>query len=129
MFAGQRVQFLFNGFSERLRQVIRSGRLVMPYYSPRGQEAIPSSISSNPTYSPTHTIDTFTQRRFHRMPPLALTSLVTPTPERTMAPPVVAKAAVASAPTKPRGGVYCHAVRWSRGASPSGCWATRPAWL
>ncbi len=31
---------------ERLRQVIRSGRLVMPYYSPRGQEAIPSAIST-----------------------------------------------------------------------------------
>ena len=31
---------------ERLRQVIRSGRLVMPYYSPRGQEAIPSAISA-----------------------------------------------------------------------------------
>lgn len=30
---------------ERLRKVITSGRLVMPYYSPRGQEVIPSAIS------------------------------------------------------------------------------------
>ena len=29
---------------ERARQVIRSGRLVMPYYSFRGQEAIPSAL-------------------------------------------------------------------------------------
>ena len=30
---------------ERMRAVIKSGRLVMPYYSVRGQEAIPSAIS------------------------------------------------------------------------------------
>jgi pyruvate dehydrogenase E1 component alpha subunit len=31
---------------ERMRSVIKSGRLVMPYYSVRGQEAIPSAIST-----------------------------------------------------------------------------------
>ena len=31
---------------ERMRAVIKSGRLVMPYYSVRGQEAIPSAIST-----------------------------------------------------------------------------------
>ncbi len=31
---------------ERMRGVIKSGRLVMPYYSVRGQEAIPSAISA-----------------------------------------------------------------------------------
>lgn len=30
---------------ERFRSVIKSGRLMMPYYSPRGQEIIPSAIS------------------------------------------------------------------------------------
>ncbi len=30
---------------ERIRAVIKSGRLVLPYYSPRGQEVIPSAIS------------------------------------------------------------------------------------
>lgn len=30
---------------ERLRSVIKSGKIAMPYYSPRGQEAIPSGIS------------------------------------------------------------------------------------
>jgi TPP-dependent pyruvate/acetoin dehydrogenase alpha subunit len=30
---------------ERMRAVIKSGRLVMPYYSYRGQEVIPSAIS------------------------------------------------------------------------------------
>ncbi|MES2258365.1 MAG: thiamine pyrophosphate-dependent dehydrogenase E1 component subunit alpha [Pseudomonadota bacterium] len=30
---------------ERLRAVIKSGKLAMPYYSPRGQEAIPCGIS------------------------------------------------------------------------------------
>ncbi|KAE8761353.1 thiamine pyrophosphate-dependent dehydrogenase E1 component subunit alpha [Paraburkholderia madseniana] len=30
---------------ERFRAVIKSGKLVMPYYSPRGQEAIPSAVS------------------------------------------------------------------------------------
>ena len=34
---------------ERSRKVIRSGKLVMPYYSPRGQEVIPASISVNLT--------------------------------------------------------------------------------
>lgn len=32
---------------ERARRVIKSGRLVMPYYSPRGQEVIPSAVSAN----------------------------------------------------------------------------------
>lgn len=32
---------------EASRKVIRTGRLLMPYYSPRGQEAIPSAISVN----------------------------------------------------------------------------------
>lgn len=30
---------------ERLRAVIKAGKLVMPYYSPRGQEVIPSAMS------------------------------------------------------------------------------------
>jgi pyruvate dehydrogenase E1 component alpha subunit len=30
---------------ERFRSVIKSGKLVMPYYSPRGQEVIPSALS------------------------------------------------------------------------------------
>ncbi|SEB61083.1 thiamine pyrophosphate-dependent dehydrogenase E1 component subunit alpha [Pseudomonas marginalis] len=30
---------------ERFRSVIKSGKLVMPYYSPRGQEIIPSALS------------------------------------------------------------------------------------
>ena len=30
---------------ERTRKVVKSGRLVMPYYSPRGQECIPSAVS------------------------------------------------------------------------------------
>jgi TPP-dependent pyruvate/acetoin dehydrogenase alpha subunit len=34
---------------EKSRQVIRSGRLMMPYYSYRGQEAIPSGVSVNLT--------------------------------------------------------------------------------
>lgn len=32
---------------ERFRSVIKSGRLVMPYYSPRGQEVIPAAMSVN----------------------------------------------------------------------------------
>ncbi|HEY3654692.1 MAG TPA: thiamine pyrophosphate-dependent dehydrogenase E1 component subunit alpha [Steroidobacteraceae bacterium] len=32
---------------ERFRAVIRSGRLVMPYYSTRGQEVIPAAVSVN----------------------------------------------------------------------------------
>jgi acetoin:2,6-dichlorophenolindophenol oxidoreductase subunit alpha len=31
---------------ERMRSVIKSGRLTMPYYSPRGQEVIPAAIST-----------------------------------------------------------------------------------
>ena len=31
---------------ERFRAVIKSGKLVMPYYSPRGQEVIPSAVST-----------------------------------------------------------------------------------
>ena len=34
---------------ERTRKVVKSGRLIMPYYSPRGQEIIPSAISVNLT--------------------------------------------------------------------------------
>jgi len=34
---------------DRFRKVIKSGRLVMPYYSPRGQEAIPAAVSENLT--------------------------------------------------------------------------------
>ena len=34
---------------ERFRSVIKSGRLVMPYYSPRGQEVIPAAMSVNLT--------------------------------------------------------------------------------
>lgn len=32
---------------EAARRVVRSGRLMMPYYSPRGQEVIPSAVSVN----------------------------------------------------------------------------------
>lgn len=31
----------------RFRAVIKSGKLVMPYYSPRGQEVIPAAVSAN----------------------------------------------------------------------------------
>ncbi len=34
---------------------------------------MPSSISSRPTYSPMHTVETLIHPRFQRMPPLALT--------------------------------------------------------
>lgn len=34
---------------ERSRKVIKSGKLIMPYYSPRGQEVIPSALSVNLT--------------------------------------------------------------------------------
>jgi acetoin:2,6-dichlorophenolindophenol oxidoreductase subunit alpha len=34
---------------ERFRAVIKSGKLVAPYYSPRGQEAIPAAVSVNLT--------------------------------------------------------------------------------
>lgn len=36
---------LIKANDERSRKVIMSGKLVMPYYSPRGQEVIPSAIS------------------------------------------------------------------------------------
>ncbi|ABQ66717.1 Pyruvate dehydrogenase (acetyl-transferring) [Rhizorhabdus wittichii RW1] len=36
---------LIKANDERSRKVIMTGRLVMPYYSPRGQEVIPSAIS------------------------------------------------------------------------------------
>ena len=36
---------LIKANDERSRKVIMNGRLVMPYYSPRGQEVIPSAIS------------------------------------------------------------------------------------
>ena len=34
---------------ERFRAVIKAGRIVSPYYSPRGQEAIPAAVSVNLT--------------------------------------------------------------------------------
>src|ERR1700730_14379422 len=34
---------------ERFRAVIKSGKIVAPYYSPRGQEVIPAAISVNLT--------------------------------------------------------------------------------
>jgi len=37
---------LIKANDERSRKVIRAGKLVMPYYSPRGQEVIPSTVSS-----------------------------------------------------------------------------------
>ena len=40
---------LIKANDERSRKVIMTGRLVMPYYSPRGQEVIPSAISVNLT--------------------------------------------------------------------------------
>ena len=40
---------LIKANDERSRRVIKSGRLVMPYYSPRGQEVIPSAMSVNLT--------------------------------------------------------------------------------
>ncbi|GGC03063.1 pyruvate dehydrogenase E1 component subunit alpha [Novosphingobium endophyticum] len=38
---------LIKANDERSRKVVMSGRLVMPYYSPRGQEVIPSAMSVN----------------------------------------------------------------------------------
>ncbi|MBO9378910.1 thiamine pyrophosphate-dependent dehydrogenase E1 component subunit alpha [Sphingomonas histidinilytica] len=38
---------LIKANDERSRKVIMTGRLVMPYYSPRGQEVIPSAVSAN----------------------------------------------------------------------------------
>lgn len=38
---------LIKANDERSRKVIMTGRLVMPYYSPRGQEVIPSAMSVN----------------------------------------------------------------------------------
>lgn len=40
---------LIKANDERSRKVIMTGRLVMPYYSPRGQEVIPSAVSVNLT--------------------------------------------------------------------------------
>ena len=40
---------LIKANDERSRKVIKSGKLVMPYYSPRGQEVIPSAVSVNLT--------------------------------------------------------------------------------
>jgi acetoin:2,6-dichlorophenolindophenol oxidoreductase subunit alpha len=40
---------LIKANDERSRKVIMTGRLVMPYYSPRGQEVIPSAMSVNLT--------------------------------------------------------------------------------
>ena len=34
---------------ERIIRALKSGKLVMPYYSPRGQEIIPSALSVNLT--------------------------------------------------------------------------------
>lgn len=44
-----RIMTLIKQTDERLRRVVRTGRLVMPYYSPRGQEVIPSAVSVNLT--------------------------------------------------------------------------------
>lgn len=38
---------LIKANDERSRKVIMTGRLVMPYYSPRGQEVIPSAVSAS----------------------------------------------------------------------------------
>ena len=38
---------LIKANDERSRKMIMTGRLVMPYYSPRGQEVIPSAVSAN----------------------------------------------------------------------------------
>jgi acetoin:2,6-dichlorophenolindophenol oxidoreductase subunit alpha len=38
---------LIKANDERSRKLVKSGRLVMPYYSPRGQEAIPSAVAVN----------------------------------------------------------------------------------
>lgn len=38
---------LIKANDERSRKVVMSGRLVMPYYSPRGQEVIPSALAVN----------------------------------------------------------------------------------
>ncbi len=40
---------LIKANDERSRKIIKSGRLVMPYYSPRGQEVIPSAVAVNLT--------------------------------------------------------------------------------
>ena len=40
---------LIKANDERSRKVIKTGKLVMPYYSPRGQEVIPSAVSVNLT--------------------------------------------------------------------------------
>ncbi len=40
---------LIKANDEHSRRVIRTGKLVMPYYSPRGQEVIPSAVSVNLT--------------------------------------------------------------------------------
>lgn len=40
---------LIKANDERSRKVIHAGRVVMPYYSPRGQEVIPSALSVNLT--------------------------------------------------------------------------------
>ena len=32
---------------ERFRAVIKAGKIVAPYYSPRGQEVIPAAVSVN----------------------------------------------------------------------------------
>ena len=62
---------------------IESPVLVLDAHSPFVQAAkfqrsdvdVPDFIvdSSNPTYWPAYTIETFTERLFHRMPPLAVT--------------------------------------------------------
>jgi len=38
---------LIKANDERLRKLVKSGRLIMPYYSPRGQEVIPSALFVN----------------------------------------------------------------------------------
>jgi pyruvate dehydrogenase E1 component alpha subunit len=38
---------LIKANDERSRKIVMSGRLIMPYYSPRGQEVIPSAVTVN----------------------------------------------------------------------------------
>src|SRR5579862_3430977 len=38
---------LIKANDERSRKIVKSGRLMMPYYSPRGQEVIPSAVAVN----------------------------------------------------------------------------------
>ncbi len=44
-----RCMALIKANDERSRKVILTGKLIMPYFSPRGQEVIPSAVSANLT--------------------------------------------------------------------------------